>query len=179
MKIVRIVAALGLLAVVVSQEMSRYRAERELRRLTTAAMVAMSGRVAGPTAGALLRGASERLEELGRAMPGDPRPRMYAASAAMLAGAPQRAIELYYSALACGERGETDVNLGLAFVRMEDSRAEAMFVRAVWLSPALIDSVPETYRERVRHIIARRSAPGGAVEPPALPALPIPGTSND
>ena len=179
MKIARVVVAVALLAGIALPELSTYRAERELRRMITAARVAMSGRVAGPTAGALLRGASERLEQLAGSMPGDPRPRMYAASAAMLAGSHQRAVDLYLSALACGERGETDVNLGLAFSRLEDSRAEAMFVRAVWLSPALIDSVPETYRERVRHIIARRSGPGGAVEPPALPVLPIPGTSNE
>ncbi|MBI2212522.1 MAG: hypothetical protein HYU52_02660 [Acidobacteria bacterium] len=179
MKAVRIVLAVALLIGVALPELSRYRAERGLRRLITAAMVAASGRVPPQTAGALFREVSQRLEELGGAMPGDARPRMFAASAAMLAGNHDRAIELYMAALGHGERGEIDVNLGLAFARLEDSRAEAMFVRAVWLSPALIDSVPETYRGRVRQIIARRSAPGGSFDPPALPVLPIRSASHD
>ncbi|MFA6958671.1 MAG: hypothetical protein WC538_22610 [Thermoanaerobaculia bacterium] len=172
MKLLRFVTALVLLLGVAIPELARYRAERELRRLITAAMVATSGRVAAPVAGALLRGASQKLADLASRMPGDARPRMYAASSAMLSGATNRAVELYFGALACGERGEIDVNLGLAFAALEDSRAEPMFVRAVWVSPGLRKSVPAAYRERVRQEIARRSGPGLVVDPPSLPSLP-------
>jgi HAMP domain-containing protein len=172
MRVARVIVAIALLLGVALPELARYRSERELRRLITAAMVAASGRLPAPTAAALMRGSSEKLEELAGAMPGDPRPRMYAASAAMLARAPYRAIELYLGALDCGERGEIDVNLGLAFSALEDSRAEPMFVRAVWVSPRLLASVPETYRERVRHTIARLAGEGERVVPPDLPVLP-------
>jgi hypothetical protein len=179
MKPVRIVLALALLLGVAIPELARYRAERELRRLITAAMVATSGRVTAPVAGALLRGASEKLADLAARMPGDARPRMYAASSAMLSGAKYRAVELYLGALACGERGEIDVNLGLAFAALEDSRAEPMFVRAVWVSPGLRKSVPAAYLERVRQDVARRSGPGLAFDPPGLPSLPSTNATMD
>lgn len=172
MKAVRIVVALVLLLGVGIPELARYRAERELRRLITAATLATSGRLPAPTAGAVLRGASEKLADLAGKMPGDARPRMYAGSAAMLAHSPYRAVELYFDALACGERGEIDLNLGLAFAALEDSRAEPMFLRAVWVSPGLRKSVPAAYRERVRQELARRSRPGRVIDPPGLPALP-------
>lgn len=172
MKPFRFVLALLVLLGLAIPELARYRAERELRRLITAAVLATSGRLPAATAGPLLRGASEKLADLARAMPGDARPRMYAASAAMLSRAQYRAVELYLGAVACGERGEVDVNLGLAFASMEDSRAEPMFVRAVWVSPALIKSVPAAYRDRVRREIARRANPAKGLDPPGLPALP-------
>jgi len=178
-KPVRVALAILLLLGVAIPELARYRAERELRRLITAAVLATSGRLPAPTAGALLRGASEKLADLAVTMPGDARPRMYAASAAMLSRAPHRAVELYLGALACGERGEIDVNLGLAFAAMEDSRAEPMFLRAVWVSPGLLGSVPAVYRDAVRRETARRADSATGLDPPGLPALPSTRVTND
>jgi hypothetical protein len=175
----RIAAAVALCAVLLLPELLRYRAERELRRLTTIVLLALSGRVQGPQVGALLADTSRKLEGLGSAMPGDVRPAMYAASTALVTGDRARAVELYVNALGHGERGELDVNLGRAFEAMEDSRAEAMFVRAVWVSPGLIDAVPETYRGRVRHTIARRLAGEGGFAPPGLPVLPATSEERD
>ncbi len=179
MKAARIALALTLLVVALAAEFGRYRAERELRRLTSVAMLAASGRLPMPRAGALLSDASRKLEALAHSMPGDPRPTMYAASAALVLRDRQRAVSLYIDALECGERGETVVNLGRALASMEDSRAEPMFVRAVWVSPGLIDSVPEAYRERVRREIVRRSAPATVAEPPRLPVLPLQDAVHD
>ena len=179
MKIARIVLALILLVVALAPEVTRYRAERELRRLTSVAMLAASGRLPMPTAGALLSDVSRKLEQLAQSMPGDSRPRIYAGSAALVLQDRERAVALYLDALECGERGETVVNLGRALASMEDSRAEPLFVRAVWVSPGLIDSVPEAYRERVRREIVRRSTSAAVAEPPRLPVLPLQDAVHD
>lgn len=172
MRVLRIAAAAAVLLALLAPELSRYRAERELRRLTSVAMAAASGSVPAASATALLRESSSRLARLARSMPGDVRPRMYAASASLVARDTERAIALYLDALRCGERGEVDVNLGRAFAAAGDSRATAMFERAVWISPRLIDSVPEPYRARVREGVARRTQTGAVFDPPPLPVLP-------
>ncbi|MCM2314994.1 MAG: hypothetical protein NDJ92_07575 [Thermoanaerobaculia bacterium] len=172
MRAARVVIAVSLLLALLAPELSRYRAERELRRLTSVAMAAATGGSGTASAGALLRETSVRLAGLSRAMPGDVRPRMYAASASLVARDTDRAIALYLEALRCGERGEVDVNLGRAFAAAGDGRAGAMFLRAVWISPKLIDSVPASYRDRVREEIARRTRAEAVSDPPPLPALP-------
>lgn len=172
MRAVRIVVAASLLLAFLAPELSRYRAERELRRLTSVVMAAASGRVAPSSALPLFRDASAKLAALARAMPGDPRPRMFAGSASLLARDTERAIALYLDALRCGERGEIDLNLGRAFAVAGDGRAVAMFARAVWISPKLIESVPAAHRGRVRDELASRTPSEGVSEPPPLPVLP-------
>jgi hypothetical protein len=173
MRVLRSALSLALFFVVLVPELRSYRVERELRRLTAIAIAAASGRAPSAMARALLLDTSRRLEALARVMPGDVRPRMNAGSAAFVAGDDRRALDLYLDAHQCGERGEIDLNLGRVFDRLEDSRAESMFVRAIWLSPTLFDSVPETFRGRVRHTIALGISSGGEVTPPPLAALPI------
>ncbi|MGK2857271.1 MAG: hypothetical protein ACSLFQ_08700 [Thermoanaerobaculia bacterium] len=172
MRVARIIVAGSLLLAILAPELARYRAERELRRLTSVVMAAASGRVAPSSAVPLFRDASAELGELARAMPGDPRPRMFAGSASLLARDTDRAIALYLDALRCGERGEIDLNLGRAFAAAGDGRAAAMFARAVWISPKLIDSVPAGHRERIREDLASRTRSEGVAEPPPLPVLP-------
>jgi hypothetical protein len=168
----RALCAFAVLAALLTPEWTRYRAERELRRQTAIVRAAVSGQVAPAAARPLLLRASALLAATSRAMPGDARPRMVAGSAALAGSNAAGAIPLYVDALRCGERGEVDLNLGRAFAAAGDARAEAMFVRAVWISPKLLDSVPLPHRARVRDEVARRSAPEGVTEPPPLPVLP-------
>lgn len=174
MRAARIVIAASLLLAILAPEVSRYRAERELRRLTSVVMAAASGRVASSAVVPRFRDASAKLAVLARAMPGDPRPRMFAGSASLLGRDTDRAIALYLDALRCGERGEIDLNLGRAFAAAGDGRAAAMFTRAVWISPKLIESVPASHRGRVREELAARTTQEGVSEPPPLPVLPAP-----
>ena len=172
MKVARFAVALAIIVACLVPELGRYRAERELRRQTSIAIAAMTGRVPPPTARLLLARTRTELASLATKMPGDPRPRMIAGSVALEIESKDLAIAHYLDAMRCGERGEIDLNLGRAFAATGDERAVSMFVRAVWISPRLIESVPEPYRSRVRSEVESRARSQTVTDPPPLPVLP-------
>lgn len=143
-------AALAVLAALLWPEIARYRGERALRRgseelrqaLTTSASVAEA------------RPALDRAAAFGvaaaPALPGDPRPRVLAGSARLVAGRPLEALDFYRDALATGERAEIDLNVGRAHAAAgERPEAQAALLRAIWISPNLASAIPDPVRTRL------------------------------
>ena len=115
----------------------------------------------------------ERALQTTGSLPDDPRPWVLAGSSCLLTGQPERALELYREAFATGERAEIDLNLGRAYamVNRADSAAAAQ-LRAGWISPEILASLPPAVKDPLLGEIARRSEDlrrGKLSEPPALP----------
>ncbi|MEO6027324.1 MAG: O-antigen ligase family protein, partial [Candidatus Binatia bacterium] len=155
-------------------ELSRYAAERRLADATQAiAAVAAGGRVVPAEAPTL-----DRLGAVARATadanPSDTRGLIAAGTAALVAGKPGAAQTWYRAALARGERPEIDLNLARAFAldgRRE--QAEAALLRAAWLSPVLLGTLPSADQSRIGTAVADwadRLARGALTAPPPLPA---------
>ena len=107
-------------------------------------------------------------------LPDDPRPWNLAGLARLRARQPQRAVDLFRRALATGERAETDLHFAGAFGALGDrEKATAAIVRALWISPALVNTLPLSREERdaLSREVARREddlRAGRLKEPPAL-----------
>jgi tetratricopeptide (TPR) repeat protein len=122
-------------------ELSRYRAERELY----AATAELKGRLA---AGSEVP--SDLLDQIAAVgvaaaerVPGDPRGVVLAGAARLVGRRPEEALELYRRALATGERAEILLNMGRAHMMLRDlPRAQSAFIRAGWVSPALLAALP-------------------------------------
>jgi tetratricopeptide (TPR) repeat protein len=161
-----------LLVLVAGPELRRYRAERELRQSTQV----VKGLLAEPGAAvppALLDATAARAAGAAGDLPGDARPLITAGAADLLARRPERALERYRAAHALGERAEIDLNAGRAYALL-DRRAEAFaaFVRAAWISPALIPAMPAAAQPLVTAEVARHEAAlraGTLAAPPPLP----------
>ena len=112
-------------------------------------------------------------DSCGPALPGDPRPPILEGSAWLVRGDAERALGVYRSALALGERAELDLNLGRAYERLgREDDARAAFVRAAWISPNLLRAMlPDTaaiaYAEVAR--LDAELAAGKMTAPPPLP----------
>ncbi len=172
MKAIARIAAAAALLVLLAPEAGRYRAERELRRGTgelRRALASASVEQARP--------ALERAADLGLAaapgLPADPRPRVLAGSARLVAGRPKEALDFYRDALATGERAEIDLNVGRALALAgERPEAQAALLRAIWISPALASAVPEPLSKRLLEEVARLEnelRAGLLSAPPPLP----------
>ena len=140
-------ALLVVLAAALWPEIPRYASERRLRAAQAALrfVLARTSEVADPPA-ALSRVADLALET-SAALPGDPRPFVLAGAARRAAGQGDRALELFRSALATGERAEIDLNIGRTLEilgRMDESRA--WFVRGGWVSPPLLGDIDARHR---------------------------------
>lgn len=123
-------------------EVRRYRAERLLRVGTEALrqLVGHPREVADP------QGALSRIRDIALSaaagLPGDSRPWILAGSTRLVAAEPSRALELYHEAFDRGERAEIDVNMGGALeAQGEFAKSRAAFLRAVWISPALLSAL--------------------------------------
>ena len=166
-------ALLVVLAAALWPEIPRYAAERRLRAAQAALrfVLARTSEVADPPA-ALSRVADLALET-SAALPGDPRPFVLAGAARRAAGQGDRALELFRSALATGERAEIDLNIGRTneiLGRLEESRA--WFVRGGWVSPPLLATLMPDIVGPIRGEIARLEADlasGRLRAPPPLP----------
>ena len=107
------------------------------------------------------------------ALPADPRPWIIGGSAYLVTRQPERALQNYREALRTGERAEIDLNLGRAYAmggRPDDSRAALL--RAGWVSPEILASLPEGAREPLVARVAelsRELAQGRLTAPPPLP----------
>jgi hypothetical protein len=166
------IAGAAALFLLLRPEAPRYRAERQLRKGTEELREALSNATveeAGP--------ALERAAELGMAaapaLPADPRPRVLAGSARLVANRPKEALDFYRDAMATGERAEIDLNVGRALA-LAGARPEAQsaLLRALWISPALASAIPEPLSTRLREEIERLEnelRSGMLTAPPLMP----------
>jgi O-antigen ligase len=175
-KLPAVVARLALLAVLAAAlwpEIPRYAAERRLRVAQDALQFVLMPTSQVTDSPAALARVADLALDTSRALPGDPRPFVLAGAARQAAGQGDRALELFRSALATGERAEIDLNLGRtseALGRMDESRA--WFIRGGWVSPPLLATLSPDVRRPTRKEIARLKADlvsGRLNAPPPLP----------
>lgn len=172
----RRVAGLALIAALVAlvlPEVARYRAERRVGWATNA-FRALLDRAGDPETARNIRDVGALALSSTGALPGDPRPWMLVGSSFLVTGQPERALEFYREAFATGERAEIDLNLGRAYgsLRRADSESAA-YVRAGWVSPEILATLPEAARTKAQAEIERLSvalAAGRLDAPPPLPA---------
>lgn len=176
----RTVLLIGFLALLLAPEPGRYAAERELARAESAVRALLAART---TTGGLPRGVDparvlDRIatsaSDLAGVPPGDSRALILAGSARLIGGQGDAALALYRRALERGERAEIVLNAGRAHASLgETDLAHAAFLRAGWISPEILATVPEKTSapllEEVAALAARLSA-GELSAPPALPA---------
>jgi tetratricopeptide (TPR) repeat protein len=175
MMAVRIALAL-LVAAALLPELSRYGAERQLYEVSAVLQAVGSGaRVVANPGGAVMWAVS-RADDASSRLPGDWRPLLFAGSGLLLVRQVDQALDRYRRALELGERPEIDVNLGRAYARLGlDDRARAAFVRAAWISPALLDWLPLASRDALGAELSglgRALVDGRLTAPPALPRGP-------
>ena len=173
MRRLALLAAAVVLAVLVRPEFPRYAAERQLG-LTTGAFRALLDRASEPETGHNLLLVGEAALAVAPSLPGDPRPWILGGSSYLVTSQPQPALETYREAFATGERAEIDLNLGRAYAMLgRRENAERAFVRAGWISPEILSSLPDEPREKATAEIQRRTRElygGRMTEPPPLPS---------
>jgi O-antigen ligase len=172
------VAVAMLLVAAIVPELSRYAAERRLAEVTaTLQGIVASGRVV-PQARPQLETLAAIASATAAADPSDTRGLVAAGTAMLVAGDTTAAEEWYRAALARGERAEIDLNLARALALAgRQQHAEAALRRAVWVSPALIGTLPTGERPRLRSELAAledRLRRGELDAPPALPDPTVP-----
>jgi O-antigen ligase len=167
------VAVVAVLAAAVWPEFSRYVAERKLRLLEGALNIVLArhAEIADPPAA--LNRIAEMALQASNALPADPRPLLIAGGARLTNGEGDAALAFYRSAIAAGERAETDLNFGRACDALaRASEAQAWFVRAGWVSPpllrVLLPDVAAAARTEIQRLQAELLA-GRLAAPPPLP----------
>jgi tetratricopeptide (TPR) repeat protein len=99
---------------------------------------------------------------------------MIGASSFLVTGQPQRALDFYRAALGTGERSEIDLNLGRAYAGLNRrDAADAALLRAGWISPEILASLPQPSRDALLVKIADLDADlraGRLAAPPPLPS---------
>jgi cytochrome c-type biogenesis protein CcmH/NrfG len=167
------VAAALLSALLLAPEVRRYGAEQQLGSADAAFELLLERSSEVRNAGDVLSRVSERAAIAARRLPGDSRGWVLAGSCELVAGHPDRALGFYRQALATGERAEIHLNLGRAEALVNRREAAvAAFVRAVWISPALLRAVPPGFVDPVSVEMARLEAAlreGRLAEPPPVP----------
>lgn len=172
MRIVRAAAVVGLLAALAWPEFSRYAAERRVGYATTA-FRALLDRSSDPETARNLVGVGQLALTTTGSLPDDPRPWILAGSSYLVTGQPERALEYYREAFATGERAEIDLNVGRAYAMLQraDSAAAAQ-LRAGWISPEILESLPPAVKHPLVAEVARLSEQlrqGRLAAPPPLP----------
>jgi cytochrome c-type biogenesis protein CcmH/NrfG len=171
--LVRWFVALAIVALIVP-EFQRYGSERALYTFTAATQQATSAHT--PQADRLLREISGDAESL-RTFPGDWRPLQLAGRASLSVHNPRRALTLFGRALRDGERPEIDYDTGLAFLSSNDApSADAAFLRASWINPAIAEMLARRGLHRYTRLIAAlaRSLEAGRLTAAELPPAPVP-----
>jgi tetratricopeptide (TPR) repeat protein len=172
MKGLRALAIAGALAVLVAPEFPRYAAERRIGS-STSAFRSLLDRRGDPEAGRDLVAIGESALAVAARLPGDPRPWILGGSAYLVTGQPEQALENYRQALATGERAEIDLNLGRAYALLKRREsADQAFLRAGWISPEILATLPEAVKDPLLAEIARLSrelSEGRLAAPPPLP----------
>jgi hypothetical protein len=181
MKWLRALALAAALAAALVPEVRRYAppflwsrsAEREIEVASGALRIVITRpqEVADP-AGALSR-IVEIAHSAEQKIPHDPRPRILAGSAKLVSGDPGGALQEYRGALGQGERAEIDLNIARAYEAMgEVKRSRAAYVRAAWISPALLPYLLPDLADSIRRDIASLEGDlkmGQLREPPPMP----------
>ncbi|MEO8431998.1 MAG: hypothetical protein ABI592_10850 [Acidobacteriota bacterium] len=173
MRIARAAGLAVLLALLVWPERGRIHAERELSAATDALRYVLTHPGDLPDAPGALDRIAQVAAATETALPGDPRPVILEGSARLVAGDGERALAAYRRALALGERAETDLNLARACERLgREPAARAAYLRAAWVSPALLPVMLPDVAIRLTPEIARLEAElarGALRAPPPLP----------
>jgi hypothetical protein len=172
-RVAAVLAALAALAILVRPELTRYAAERRLGDATNA-FRALLDRASDPETGRNLIVVGEAALGVTAALPGDPRPWILGGSAYLVTSQPQPALDAYREAFATGERAEIDLNLGRAYTMLgRRENGDRAFVRAGWVSPEILNSLPDAVREKATAEVQRltRDLYGRRLtEPPPLPS---------
>jgi O-antigen ligase len=168
-RIIAVVSTIVLVVAVVPHELRKHSAERALYRMTA---LAKEIEARGNTSGAAptLRRIAEEAEAIGRALPGDRRPRVLRGAALLLSGDRDAALKAFRAALEAGESAEIDVNIALAL--RSGTEARDALVRAVWLSDAVEAMVPVVVRASVVDDVAQRARQLEAGDARAIPPAP-------
>jgi tetratricopeptide (TPR) repeat protein len=173
MRAIRGLVVAVLLLGAVRPEPRRWQAERALRAATDALrFIATRGSEVNDPSGALER-VARISAAVAPALPGDPRPPLVEGAARLVNGDAQSALDVYRKALTLGERGETDLNAGRALERLgREADARAAFLRAAWISPALLGAMMPDVASAVREELGRQDEAlhaGRLKAPPPLP----------
>ena len=150
MRILRAIAVAAVLAFLVRPEIPRYRAERRLGAANAAFEYVLDRPTEIADTPAILDRITAAAISAAPDVPGDSRAWVLAGSCQLVNRQAERALEYYREALAAGERAEIHLNVGRAHALLgEPDYAEASFLRAVWISPALLRGVPKEFAARV------------------------------
>ena len=152
-------------------EVPRYRAERRLGAASAAFEYLLDRPTEVKDAPAILDRITDAAIAAASDLPGDSRAWALAGSCQLVNRNADRALDLYREALAIEERAEIHLNVGRAH-ELADNRfaAEASFLRAVWISPALSSAVPKEFAggiEAELHRMEKELFAGRLAAPPA------------
>jgi cytochrome c-type biogenesis protein CcmH/NrfG len=175
MRPARLMAMLAIFAAMLP-EVPRYSRERVILGLQSTIDTLLQLPPADARRELLLVRLASDAETIARANAGDFRVWLMAGSLHLLAGDARRASATYERALHCEERGETMLDLGRAYARLDDRpRAFAAFVRAAWINPWLLLQMPQAAQPLVRQQmdrdeeLLREGRLASAPSPPATP----------
>ena len=171
MRAARAVGVGLLLAFLFWPEIPRYRAERQLGAASAAFEYVLNRPTEVQGAPAILDRITDAAVAAASDLPGDSRPWALAGSCQLVKRNAGRAVDLYREALAVEERAEILLNVGRAHELAEKRyAAEASFLRAVWISPALSSAVPKEFAQGIEaelHRMEEELSSGRLAAPPA------------
>ena len=171
MRVARAVGLGLLLAFLFWPEIPRYRAERLLGAASAAFNYVLDRPTQVQGASAILDRITDAAVAAASDLPGDSRAWALAGSCQLVNRNADRALDLYREALAVEERAEIHLNVGRAHSLSEKpDEAEASFLRAVWISPALLSAVPKEFAQGIEaelHRMEEELAAGKLAAPPA------------
>jgi tetratricopeptide (TPR) repeat protein len=160
-----------LLAFLFWPEIPRYRAERQLGAASAAFEYVLDRPTDLKGIPAILDRITDAAIAAASGLPGDSRAWALAGSCQLVNRNADRALDLYREALAIEERAEIHLNVGRAHELAEKRfAAEASFLRAVWISPALLSAVPKEFApgtEAELHRMEEELSAGRLAAPPA------------
>jgi tetratricopeptide (TPR) repeat protein len=177
-RILRITAGLVLLAALVL-DFRRHAGERSLYRATALLGSALAGSAPGTDPRRLAEAARDLAAEASAALPYDPRPPLVEGASRLALGDSARAEACFRESVERAEKPEALVNLGRALlVRGRHEEARHVFVRAAWLHPVSLATLPTSFREPAleRAEAGRaRLRSDGELSVPSVPPVTDPG----
>lgn len=170
MRILRAVAVAAVLTFLLRPEIPRYRAERRLGAANAAFEYVLDRPTEIPDTPSILDRITAAAISAAPDLPGDSRAWVLAGSCQLVNGHADRALEYYREGLAAGERAEIHLNVGRAHAALgEPDFADSSFLRAVWISPALLKGVPKEFAPRIEAELKRLEADLASGRLPAPP----------
>lgn len=170
----RAAVVVAALAAAVYPEFRRYGAERLLWRMHAASdLLAGGGTPGAPAPGDVAEWIARSAETAAAAIPGDGRPWTIAGESRFVLRDPAGAEADMLRAFRTGERADVDFEIGRACILRHDFPCgDRAILRAAWISPSILDPLPEAGRAVYeRRIAALESdlAAGRLAAPPAPP----------